>query len=209
MERPVNSDAEKILLTFVVFSKSVRKKCFFNKIFGPIRIREKIKFNYSTFCSFESRNEWTVMLKNFYWPLLYSRNGWEKIFLLKIFGPIRFREKIKFNSFSFSSLVSTDEWTLMLKIFYSLLFDPRNRWQKEFFLLKIFGPIRFRENMKFNLVTFCSLESRDQWTLMLKKSYWLLFDVRNRWEKKFFSWKFSDQSDFEKKSNSINRSFAH
>ena len=51
IKRSVNSDAERILLTFVVFSKSARKNFFFIKIFLPMRFREKIKFNYSIFLS--------------------------------------------------------------------------------------------------------------------------------------------------------------
>ena len=127
----------------------------------------------------------------------------------KIFRPIRFREKMKFNYSTFSPLESTDEWPLMHKKFSWPLSFFRNRWEKLFFFLKIFRPIRFREKIQFNSSAFSPLESRDQWTLMLKKSYWLLFDVRNRWEKIIFSSKFFDRSDCEKKSNSINRSFVH
>ena len=57
IEGRVNSDAEKIQLTFVVFTKSVRKKFFFLKIFRPIRIREKMKFNSSTFLPLKSKDE--------------------------------------------------------------------------------------------------------------------------------------------------------
>ena len=156
IDRPVNTDAEKILLTLLVLSKSARKN-FFIKIFRPIRIREKMKFNYSIFFSLESTDQSTLMLKKFYWPLLYCRNPREKIsFLLKFFRPIRIREKIKFN--------------------YSFFF---------------------------------SLESKDQWTLMLKKSYWPLLYCQNPREKFFFFSKFLDQSDFEKKWNSIIRFFCH
>ena len=84
---------------------------------------------------------------------------------------------------------------------------PSKLVRKKFFLIKIFWPIRIREKIQFNYSTFSQLESRDQWTLMLKKSYWLLFDVRNRWEKNFFSSKFFDQSNFEKKWNSVIRLF--
>ena len=104
----VNSDAEKILLTFVVFSRSVRKKFFFISIFGPIKFWGKIKFNSSTSSPLESKEEWTLMLKRFYWPLLWSADRRKKIFFMKIFEPIRIREKIQFNYFTFSPLESKD-----------------------------------------------------------------------------------------------------
>ena len=134
IERPVNTDAEKFPFTFVVISKSVRKNFFILKIFQPIRIREKIKFNYSIFSPLEWRDQWTLVLKKFHWPLLYSPNAREKFFFFKIFLPIRFREKIKFNSSTFSPLESRDQWTLILKKFYwPLLYSP-NRGEKNFFL---------------------------------------------------------------------------
>ena len=111
------------------------------------------------------------MLKKFYWPLLYSRNRWEKIIFIKNFQPIRFREKIKFNSSTFSPLKSTNVWTLMLKKFYWPLLYSRNR-DKKFFFIKIFRPIRFQGKIKFNYSTSSPLELTDDWTVMLKKFYW-------------------------------------
>ena len=134
IERRANTDAEKIPLTFVVFYKSARKKFFYIRIFRPIRIREKIKFNYSIFSSLESRDQWTVMLKKFYWPLLNSPNPREKFFFIKFFQPIRIREKIKFNSSIFLSLKSRDQWTVMLKKFYWPLLKSPNPREKFFFL---------------------------------------------------------------------------
>ena len=56
--RPVDTDAKKIQLTSVVFSKSARKNFFFSwKFFRSSRIHGKIKFNYSIFFSLESRNQ--------------------------------------------------------------------------------------------------------------------------------------------------------
>ena len=133
IERSVNSDAEKILLAFVVFSKSAGK-IFFYQIFQPMRFREKIKFDSSIFSSLESRDQWTVMLKKFYWPLLNSPNPREKFFFLKFFQPIRIREKIKFNSSIFLSLKSRDQWTVMLKKFYWPLLNSPNPRKKFFFL---------------------------------------------------------------------------
>ena len=156
IEGSVNSDAEKILLTFVAFSKSARKNFFFIKIFRPMRFREKIKFNSSIFSSLESRGQWTLMLKKFNWPLLYCRNSREKFFFYQIF--------------------STNQ--------------------------------NSRKN-EIQLFDFLSLESRDEWTVMLKKFHWPLLYLPNRWEKNFFLWKFFNQCDFEKKSNSILRFFSH
>ena len=115
IERPMNTDAKKILLTFVVLSKFARKIFFFHEIFRPIKIREKIEFNYSIFYSLESRDRWPLMLKKYLWPLLYCRNSREKIFFFyKIFRPIRIGEKIEFHYSIFYSLESRDQWTLIL-----------------------------------------------------------------------------------------------
>ena len=75
-----NIDPVNVVFTFVLSSKSVRKRFFCIKIFRPIRIREKIKFNSSTFSPLESTDKWTLMLKKFYWPFLYFWNRGEKIF---------------------------------------------------------------------------------------------------------------------------------
>ena len=114
-----NTDPVNVVFTFVLSSKSVAKRFFCIKIFRPIRIREKMKFNSSTFSPLESTDEWTLMLKKFYWPFLYSWNRGEKIFfVIKISRPIRIREKIKLNYWIFLSLESRDESTLMLRKFY-------------------------------------------------------------------------------------------
>ena len=150
IERWVDSDAEKILLIFVVFSESGRKNFFFMKIFQPIRFREKIQFNYLIILSFESRDELTVMRKKFYWPFLYSSNRWEKIF-----QPVRFREKIKFNFSIILWLESSDESTVMLKKFYwSLLYSP-NRGEKIFFLSKFFDQSDFEKKSNWIIRLFC------------------------------------------------------
>ena len=198
IERRVNTDAEKILLAFVVLSKSVRKKFFFIKIFRPIRFRENMKFNLVTFCSLESTDEWTLMLKKFYWPLLYSQNQWEKIFFNKNFSTNQNSRKheiqfIDFLLIGIDGRVNTDAEKILLTF---VVFSKLVR--KEFFFIKIFRPIRFRENMKFNLVTFCSLESTDEWTLMLKKFYWPLLYSQNQWEKIFFNKNFSTNQNSRK-----------
>ena len=144
----------------------IRQKIFFFlKFFQPIRIREKIKFNSSIFFSLESRDEWTVMLKKFYWLLLYSPNPREKFFFIKIFRPIRFREKIKFNSSIFFSLESRDERTLMLKKFYWFLLYSPNPRDKIFFSLKFFNQSDFVKKSNWILLLFLhwNRETSEHW----------------------------------------------
>ena len=76
----MNTDAKKILWPLLYCRSSREKIFFFLKIFRPIRIREKIEFHYSIFYSLESRDQWPLMLKKFYWRLLYCRNQREKNF---------------------------------------------------------------------------------------------------------------------------------
>ena len=93
----MTTDAKEILLTFVVLSKFARKIFFFLEIFRPIRIREKWNSFIWFFCSFDTRDQWTLMLKKFYWPFLYCRNPREKfIFSSKFFDQSEF--EIKWNS---------------------------------------------------------------------------------------------------------------
>ena len=169
-----------------------------------------MELSYSIILLLESRDEWTLMLKKFYLPLLYSPNPGEKIFFyMRIFQPIRFREKIELNFSIILSLESRDESTVMVKKFYwPFLYSP-NRWEKNFFFIKIFQPIRFREKIKFNYSIISSLESRDESTVMLKKFHWPLLYSVNRGENFFFSSKFFSQSDFEKKWNSVIRLFCY
>ena len=208
----VNTDLDKIYFALYMKSQVDFSQWEFFKIFPPIRIRETMKLNSWTCCPLESTEETAPISRK---SILAFISSHKSIFFsenfLKFFDQIRIREKIKFNYSIFLSLESTDEWTLMLKKFYWPLLYSRNRWEN-IFLLKIFRPIRIREKIKFNYFTFSPLESRDQWTPMLKKSYWLLFFYLMSviGEKKIiFSSKFFDRSDCEKKSNSINRSFAH
>ena len=288
-----------------------------------------MKFIYFIFCSFDSRDQWTLTLKKFYWPLLYCRNQREKnFFFYKIFRPIIIGEKIEYHYSIFYSLESRDQWPLMLKKFYwrllycrnsgeKIFFFPQNfstnqNWRKnriplfDFLLIGIERPmntdtkkilltfvvlsksarknfffsskffdqsqfeineihlfyfllVRFERPMNTDakkiLLTFVVLSksarkkffflqnfstnqnwrknripliretnehlfrffffstnqnSRDQWTLMLKKFYWPLLYCRNQREKNFFFFtKFFDQSELEKKSNSIIRFFTH
>ena len=194
-ERPMNTDAKKILLTSVVLSKSARKNFFFlqkffdslYKIFRSLKIREKIEFHYSIFYSLESRDQWTLILKKFYWPLLNCRNSREKIFFFKQnFSTNQNSRKMKFIYLIFFSFRSRDQWTLMLKKFYWPLLYCRNSREKIFFFKQNFSTNQNSRKMKFIYLIFFSFRSRDQWTLMLKKFYWPLLYCRNSREKIFF-----------------------
>ena len=122
---------------------------------------------------------------------------------------MRFREKIKSNYSIFFSLESRDKRTLMLKKFHwPSLYSPKP-CEKIFFFVKLFRPMRFREKIKFNYSIFFWLESRDQWTVILKKFHWPSMYSPNPAKKFFFLSKCFDQWDFEKKSNSIIRLFSH
>ena len=171
--------------------KSGEKNFFFLKIFGPIRFREKMKFNYSTFTPLESTDDWTLMLKKFYWPLLYSRNPWEKILFNKIFWTNQISRKNQIQFFHFFTIgidgrLNTDaEKILLTFVVFSKLVT------KKFFFIKIFPPIRFRERIKFSCSTSSSLELTYEWTVMLKKFYWPLLYSPDRWENNFFYKNFS------------------
>ena len=164
-----------------------------------------MKFIYLIFCSFDSRDQWTLMLKKFYWPLLYCRNQREKnFFFYKIFRPIRIGEKIEFHYSIFYSLESRDQWTLILKKFYWPLLYCRNSREKIFFFPQNFSTNQNSRKMKFIYFIFCSFDSRDQWTLMLKKFYWPLLYCRNSARKKFFFLQnFSTNQNSRKNRNSI------
>ena len=237
IESSVNIDAEKILFAFVVFTKS--KFFFKTKIFRPIRIREKFKFNSSTFSPLESTNEWTVMLKKSYWALLYSRNPWEKIFFhekffdqsefekksISIIGPIAHsnrersrywrcknsivlccifqigRRKIFFNlNFSTNQNSRKNQielWDLLLiridggantdpvNVVFTFVLSSKSR-TKRFFCIKIFRPIRIREKIKLNYGTCCSLGSTEEPTLILSTLFSILFYRPDPWQSDFF-----------------------
>ena len=181
-------------------------KLFFRKFFQPIRFREKMKFIYSIIFSLESRDEWTVMLKKFYWPLLNSPNPREKFFFIKFFQLIRIREKIKFNSSIFLSLESRDQWTVMLKKFYwPLLYSPNPR--KKFFFLKFFWTNQNSRKNQIQFFYFFVIEIERLANTDAEKIP-LAFVVfsKSAW-KNFFFWKFFNQWNFEKKLNSILRFF--
>ena len=186
-QRPMNTDAKKILLTFVVLSKFARKNFFFPQNFSTNQNSRKMKFIYMIFCSFDSRDQWTLMLKKFYWPLLYCRNSREKIFFFKQnFSTNQNSRKMKFIYLIFFSFRSRDQWTLMLKKFYWPLLYCRNSGEKIFFFPQNFSTNQNSRKMKFIYLIFCSFDSRDQWTLILKKFYWPLLYCRNSGEKIFF-----------------------
>ena len=206
IERPMKTDAKKILLTFVVLSKSATKNFFSIIIFRRIRIREKIKFNYSFFFSLESRDQWTLMLKKFYWPFLYSRNPREKIFfLLEFFDQSEFA-KNEFQLFQFFPIridrpVNTDAEKILLTF---LVFSKSAR--KNFFFIKIFRPIRIWEKWISIIPVFphSNRQTSQHWCWKNSIDPSCIVQIR---EKNFFLSKFFDQSEFAKKWNSIIRFF--
>ena len=151
---------------FLCSSNRGEKIFFFLKFFRPIIIREKMKFNYSIFLSLELRDVWTVMLKKFYSPLLYSPNRGEHIFFfLKIFRPIRFRKKMEFNYSIVLLLELGDVWTVILEKFYwPLLYFP-NRGEKVFFFENFFDQSDFEKNSNSIIRFFChwNWEMCEQW----------------------------------------------
>ena len=98
----MNTDAKKIPLTSVVLSKSARKNFFFfTKFLDQSEIANKSNSIIRLFLSFESRDRWTLMLKKFYWPLLYYRNSRERIFFLLKFSDQSEIEKNQIQLFDF------------------------------------------------------------------------------------------------------------
>ena len=97
----------------------------------------------------------------------------------------------------------------MLTKFYWLLLYWRNPWEKNFFFIKIFRPIRFREKIKFNWCTSWALESSEEWTLILTKSILPFIWSRKSIFLNENSLKFFHQSEFEKQWNSMHGLTAH
>ena len=164
IERPMNTDTKKILLTFVVLSKFARKIFFFLEIFRPINIREKIEFHYSIFYSLESRDQWPLMLKKFYWRLLYCRNPREKIFFFhENFWANQNWRKNRIQLFDFFVIrierpMNTDAKKILFtfvvlsksarkKLFFSQNFWTNQNWRKnriqlfDFFVIRIERPM--------------------------------------------------------------------
>ena len=164
-----------------------------------MRFRDKIEFNYSIILSLESRDEWTVMLEKFRWPLLYFPNRWEKIFFYENFSTNQVSRKNRTQLFDYF-VIGIERWvnTHAEKILFTFVVLSKSA-RKIFFFIKIFLPMRFREKVKFNYSIFFSLESRDEWTVMLKKFHWPLLYCSNRWEKIFFYENFSTNQVSRKK----------
>ena len=187
IERGVDTDAEKIRFTFVVYSKRVTNRFFLLKIFPPIRIRENLKVDFATFYSLESREEWIQMLRKFYWVLFYIPNAWQiAFFFKKFFDQSEFWENMKVHLATIFSLESRQESILMLRKFHWSFLYTLNGWKTDFFHSKILRPIRIRENMKVDFATFCSLQSREESILMLRKFDWVLLCIPNAWQIDFF-----------------------
>ena len=101
IERPLRSDAKKILLTFVVLSKSGRKVFFFYQNFWTNRNLRKNQIQLFDFFLIEIERPMNTDGKKSCWPFLYSRNPREKnFFLLKFFDQSEF-EKNEFQLFQF------------------------------------------------------------------------------------------------------------
>ena len=211
IERPMNTDAKEILLTFVVLSKFARKNFFFKQNFSTNQNSRKMKFIYLIFFSFRSRDQWTLMLKKFYWPLLYCRNSREKIFFFKQnFSTNQNSRKMKFIYLIFFSFRSRDQWTLMLKKFYWPLLYCRNSGEKIFFFPQNFSTNQNSRKNRIQLFDFLLIGIERPMTTDAKKVL-MTFVVLSKFGRKnfFFSTKFFDQSKFEKISNSIIRFFTH
>ena len=138
------------------------------KIFQPVRFREKIKFNFSIILWLESSDESTVMLKKFYWSLLYSPNRGEKIFFLsKFFDQSDFEKKSNWiiRLFCHWNRGMSRQWWWKNSIDLCCILKSGRKY---FYFFKIFQPIRFREKMELSYSIILSLESRDESTVMLK-----------------------------------------
>ena len=176
IERLVNNNAEKLLLTIIVLSKSGRKRICFLQNFSTNQISRKNQIQFCHVFSIGIQGRVSTDGEKIQLTIVVLwKSVTKEFFFFKIFRPIRFREKIQFNFPTFSQLESRDQWTLMVKKFYLPLLCSPNQREKFFLFKKIFRPIRFRVKMKFNSSIFFSLESRDQWTLMLKKFHWASF----------------------------------
>ena len=199
----------KILLTFVVMSKFARKIFCFLEIFRPIKIREKIEFQYSIFYSFESRDQWPLLLRKFYWIFLYFRNPREKIFFFyKIFRPIRIREKIEFNYSTFLSFESRDQWLVLLTKFYWPFLYWRN-WREKIFFYRNFSTNQNSRKNRIPLFDFLLIGIERPMTTDGKKILLTFVVLSKSARKNFFLLKFFDQSELQKKSNFIIRFFTH
>ena len=208
IDRRANTDAEKIPLTFVVFSKSARK-IFFLKFFQTIGFREKIKFNYSIFFSLESRDQWTVMLKKFYWPLLYSANPREKIsFLSKFFYQWDFEKKsntiIRF--FCHYNREMSEQWCRKNSIDLRDILQNR---AENFFFHQNFSTNQISRKNEIHLFDYF-LIGIERWVNNDAEKIPLTFVVFSKSARiNYFFANFFNQSDFEKKGNSFIRLFSH
>ena len=172
-------------MTFVVLSKSARKISFFLEIFRSIGIHGKIKFNYSIFFSLESRDQWTLMLKKFYWPLLYCRNPREIFFFYQNFSTNQNLRNIKFNYSIFCLIgierpMNTDAKKILLT-FVVLSKSAR----KIFFLSKFFDQSEFEKKSNSIIRLFChsNRETNEHWCLKNSIDLCCIVEIR---EKKFF-----------------------
>ena len=165
IERPANTDTEKILLTSVVFSNSARKNFFSSKFFDQ--------------WEFEKKSNWILPLflhwnreTTEHWCWKYSIDlccilqiGEKNFFFIKIFRPIRIREKIKFNSSNFSALQSRDQWTLMHKKILLAFVAFLKSAKKKFFYQNFSTNQNWRKKSNSIISLFLDLnrEMSEQW----------------------------------------------
>ena len=166
IDSPVNTDAEKILLTYVVFSNSAGKNFLFIKIFRPIRIGEKMKFNYSIFFSSESKDEWTPMLNKLLGPLFYFPNRWEKLFILSKFlvqSAFEKKSKLIIPLFLHWNRQSSQHWCWKNSI--NLCCILKFREKKIFFLSKFFdqSELEKKSNAIIPLFLHWNRETNEHW----------------------------------------------
>ena len=74
---------------------------------------------------------------------------------------------------------TSELWCWEYPIHFGILFQIRHKID---FFYQNFSTNQNSRKIKFNYFTFSPLESKDEWTLMLKNFYWLLFDHPIWWE---------------------------
>ena len=169
------------------FIVQIRDKTIFCiKIFRPIKIREKIKFNYGTCCSLGSTEESTLILSTLFSILFYRPNPWQNDFLYKNFSTNQNSRKNQIELWDLLLIgidggVNTDP----VNVVFTFVLSSKSVTMR-FFCIKIFWPIRIREKIKLNYGTCCSLGSTEERTLILRTSFSHLFYRPNPWQSVFF-----------------------
>ena len=201
IERSVNSDAEKIPLTFVVFSKSARKIFFFSHFFDQS----------------EFEKNWNSILPLFLHWNRETSERWCWINSIDHCCAVQIGEKKIFSSSKwFHQSDFENKSNFILPLFLRWNRETSENWcwknssdicctlkirEKKYLFLKFFEKWDFDKKIQFNYFSSSLLESRHEWTLMLKKPYWSLFVVRSRGEKNIFPQNFSTNQNSRKNQN--------